>query len=320
MGSHHARTLTGEVAGVRVVVVTDVSAERATAVAAEIGTARVEADPFVAIGAADVDAVVIASPGAAHERQVLACLERGIPVLCEKPLTTATAGAYEIVAREAGLGGPLIQVGFMRRFDTEYVQLRQLITDGGLGNPLMVHCTHRNFEVPAGFDSEMMIRDSVVHEVDVIRFLLGEEIVSVQVRRTTPTSAAPTGMSDPMLVLFETASGRIATDEIFVRTGVGYQVRTEVVGENGSATIGLDQHLIRTGTDGRWGGAVSPGFLQRFGDAYRRELSRWVAAARRGTIDGPGSWDGYAAVAVCEAGVEALGTDVSVPVRMGPRP
>lgn len=320
MGSHHARTLTGEVAGARVSVVNDFSADRAAAVAEELGTARVEDDPFAAIGAADVDAVVIASPGAAHEKQVLACLERGIPVLCEKPLTTDIDSAYALVTVEARLDGPLIQVGFMRRFDTEYVQLRQLIADGGLGNPLLVHCTHRNPDVPGPFDSEMMIRDSVVHEVDVVRFLLDEEIVSVEVRKTTPTSAAPAGVSDPMLVLFETASGRIATDEIFVRTGVGYQVRTEVVGEKGTATIGLDQHLVSTGTDGRWGGTVSSGFIQRFGEAYRRELQHWVAAARRGTIDGPGAWDGYAAVAVCEAGVEAVNTGARVPVRMGSRP
>ena len=320
MGSHHARTLTQEVAGARVIVVNDFSHERAAAVAEATGTARVEDDPFAAIGAPDVDAVVIASPGPAHENQVLACLQRGIPVLCEKPLTTDIESAHDVLLREAGLDRPLIQIGFMRRFDTEYAQLRALISDGGLGNPLMVHCTHRNADVSGPFDSEMMIRDSVVHEVDVVRFLLDEEIATVEVRKTTPTSAAPAGVSDPMLVLFETASGRIATDEIFVRTGVGYQVRTEVVGENGSATIGLEQHLIRTGTDGRWGGAVSPGFITRFGDAYRRELQHWVAAARRGTIDGPGAWDGYAAVAVCEAGVEAVGTGGRVPVRMGPRP
>ena len=123
-----------------------------------------------------------------------------------------------------------------------------------------------------------------------------------------------------MLVVFETESGRIATDEIFVRTGVAYEVRTEVVAENGSAIIGLDQNLVRKTTDGRWGGSLSPGFVERFGDAYHTELQRWVNAARQGTIDGPGAWDGYAAVAVCEAGVEAVRTGRRVEVQMGARP
>ena len=93
------------------------------------------------------------------------------------------------------------------------------------------------------------------------------------------------------------------TDEIFVRTGVAYEVRTEVVGERGSALIGLDQNLQVKSTDGRWGGAITPSFVERFGQAYDIELQRWVDAAKAGTIDGPGAWDGYAAVAVCEAGV-----------------
>ena len=69
-------------------------------------------------------------------------------MLCEKPLTTDIASAYAIVQKEAALGRSLVQVGFMRRFDAEYVALQELITDGGLGNPLMVHCTHRNPAVP----------------------------------------------------------------------------------------------------------------------------------------------------------------------------
>ena len=122
--------------------VNDYFAEKAEEVAASVG-ARVVADPIAAINDPEVDAVLIASPGAAHETQVNACLERGIPVLCEKPLTTDVASAYAIVQREAALGQPLIQVGFMRRFDPEYAALKRLITDGGLGRPLLVHCTHR---------------------------------------------------------------------------------------------------------------------------------------------------------------------------------
>ena len=101
-------------------------------------------------------------------------------MLCEKPLTTDIASAYAIVQKEKALGGQLIQVGFMRRFDPEYVALRKLIAAGGLGRPLMVHCIHRNPAVAGHFNSEFMIRDSVVHEVDSVRFLLDEEITSVK--------------------------------------------------------------------------------------------------------------------------------------------
>ena len=319
MGSFHVDALTRRVRGSRVVVVNDFLPDKAAAVAESVG-ARAVADPLAAIGDPEVDAVLIASPGDAHEAQVDACLDAGVPVLCEKPLTTDVASAYRIVQKEAALGRPLVQVGFMRRFDPEYVALRELIATGGLGNPLMVHCTHRNPMVADHFTSEFMIRDCVVHEVDVARFLLAEEIASVQVVRGAATSRAPEGVADPMLVILETESGRIVTDEVYVRSQIGYEVRTEVVGEQGVATIGLDQNLLLKSADGRWGGAIAPGFVQRFGTAYDIELQRWVDAARAGTIDGPGAWDGYAAVAVCEAGVEAVRTGAKVDVRMEPRP
>jgi len=319
MGAFHVNALSKRIRGAQVTVISDFFPEKAEEVADLVG-ARVALDPIEAINDPEVDAVLIATPGKAHEEQVNACLDRGIPVLCEKPLTTDIASAYQIVRKEAALGRQLIQVGFMRRFDAEYVALKALITSGSLGNPLMVHCTHRNPTVPDFFNSEFAMRDSVVHEVDVTRFLLDEEITSVQVLKGAATKAAPEGTHDPMLVVFETESGRVVTDEIYVRTGVAYEVRTEVVGEQGSASIGLDQNVQVKTTDGRWGGTITPGFVERFGAAYDTELQSWVDAALEGTINGPGAWDGYAAVAVCEAGVEAVRTGAKVTVAMDPKP
>jgi myo-inositol 2-dehydrogenase / D-chiro-inositol 1-dehydrogenase len=315
MGAFHVDALSKRVRGARVVVVNDFLADKAAEVAGAVG-ARVESDPIAAINDPDVDAVLLASPGAAHAEQLNACLDRGIPVLCEKPLTTDIASAHAIVQKEKALGKQLIQVGFMRRFDPEYTALQKLIADGGLGKPLMVHCAHRNPAVGDHFNSEFMIRDSVVHEVDSARFLLGEELTSVEVIRGASTSNAPHGVHDPMLVIFETESGAIVTVESFVRTGVAYEVRTEVVGERGSALIGLDQNLQVKSTDGRWGGVITPSFVERFGQAYDTELQRWVDAAKAGTIDGPSAWDGYAAVAVCEAGVQALRSGVKFHVHL----
>jgi myo-inositol 2-dehydrogenase / D-chiro-inositol 1-dehydrogenase len=315
MGAFHVDALSRRVRGAQVTVVNDFLADKAKEIAGPIG-ARVEPDPIAAINDPEVDAVLIASPGDAHAAQLTACLDRGIPVLCEKPLTTDINSAHAIVQKERALGKQLIQVGFMRRFDAEYAALQKLIADGGLGKPLMVHCIHRNPAVGDHFTSEFMIRDSVVHEVDSVRFLLGEELTSVEVIKGAATGSAPHGTHDPMLVIFETESGAIVTDEIFVRSGVAYEVRTEVVGEKGSAFIGLDQNLQLKSTDGRWGGKMTPSFVERFGGAYDVELQRWVDAAKAGTIDGASAWDGYAAVAVCEAGVQALRSGVKFHVHL----
>ena len=241
MGADHVARLHSRISGAEVVVVSDAFTEKAEQVAAEVPGCRVVADPLAAIADPDVDAVVIASPGQFHEAQVLACIERGIPVLCEKPLTMDAESSLALVRAEdayaARTGRRLVQVGFMRRFDPEYAQLRALIASGQLGEPLVVHCAHRNAAVPPHFTSELMISDSVVHEVDVARFLLDEEIAAVTVLRPKATRHAVAGQSDPLLVLFEMTSGRIVDVECFVSTGVAYEVRTEVVAEDGSAEV-----------------------------------------------------------------------------------
>ena len=306
MGADHVARITSRISGARVAVVNDYLPEKAAEVAAAVPGARVANDPFDAIAADDVDAVLLATPGPTHEKQLLACLDHRKPVLCEKPLTTEVETSLEVVRREAELGTPLIQVGFMRRFDPEYQQLKASIDGGKLGEPLVMHCVHRNAAVPPSFTSAMIVKDSLVHEVDVTRFLFGEEIASVQIVTPTPNPGAPEGLRDPQIAIFRTASGRHVDVEVFVTTGVAYEVRTEVVGEHGSATIGLDQ--------------ITPGFRERFETAYDIELQRWVDAVRSGVnVDGPTAWDGYAAAAVCAAGVQSLESGDRVAVELAER-
>ena len=177
----------------------------------------------------------------------------------------------------------------MRRFDHEYAYLKALIDGGELGGPLVMHCAHRNPAVPPSFDSSMIVKDSLVHEVDVTRFLFGEEITSVQIVKPTANPAAPQGLQDPQIAIFATESGRHVDVELFVTTGVAYEVRTEVVGEKGSAMIGLDVGLVHKAAPGRWGGVITPSFKERFGQAYDTEIQRWVDAVHNGTnVDGPG--------------------------------
>lgn len=321
MGADHVARITSRISGARVVVVNDYLAEKAGAIAAGIPDCRAVGDPLDAIADPEVDAVVIASPGPSHEKQLLACLEHGKPVLCEKPLTTDAETSLAVVKREAELGRRLIQVGFMRRFDHEYAQLKSMLDAGEFGRPLVLHCVHRNPAVPPTFDSAMVVRDSLVHEVDVTRFLFDEEITSIQIIRPATNPGAPEGIQDPQIAVMRTASGKHIDVELFVTTGVAYEVRTELVGEKGSAFIGLDVGLVRKTATGMWGGQITPGFRERFGQAYDTEFQRWVDAVHAGATtgdytDGPVAWDGYAAAAVCEAGVLSLNSGEPVDVRM----
>ncbi|WP_347355036.1 Gfo/Idh/MocA family oxidoreductase, partial [Intrasporangium sp.] len=308
--------------GVRLVAVSDPDRPRAQALAAGFDGVSVHDDAAGLIGADDVDAVILASPGFAHEEQLLACITHGKPTLCEKPLTMDGDSSLRVIRAERESGRALIQVGFMRRFDPQYAQMKQLVDSGSLGRLLLVHNTHRNKTVPnPDFRSEMIVRDSLVHEVDVARFMFGQEVEEITVLQPAPTSHALEGVADPQVAIFRMSGGGIVTTEVFVNCQTGYEVRCEAVGERGTVTAGLSQGGLYTtranldGDAGWWGGPVAPDFTVRFGRAYDLEVQAWADAARAGTVVGPTAWDGYAATAVCTAGMESLQT--GRPVKVG---
>jgi myo-inositol 2-dehydrogenase/D-chiro-inositol 1-dehydrogenase len=297
----------------------DVDQERARSIAAGVEGCTAHTDPGAAMASTDVDAVLIASPGVAHEAALLAAFSYDLPVLCEKPLTPDAASALRVLEAELRLGHRRVQVGFMRRYDTEYLKLKSLLDTGRLGRPLMLHNRHRNVASPPWWTSEMHINDSVVHEMDVTRWLLDQEITAVTVLCPRPSQNAPDGLQDPQFVVMETDGGAIVDVEINVNCGFGYQVQAEVVCERGTARIG-DGHGMVVDSAGQWGGTIAQDFIERFEDAYDREVQAWVDATRRGEVTGPGVWDGYAVAAVCEAGVRALVEGRRVEVELVERP
>ncbi len=319
MGADHVGRLTRRIVGAEVAAVVDVDIARARRAAEAAPSSVAASDLRPVLEREDVDAVVIATPGAVHEETLLQVLERGLPVLCEKPLTPDAASSWRVIEAEQRLGSKRIQVGFMRRFDSGYRHLRGLIASGGLGQALMLHCAHRNPDTPPGFTNTMLITDSVVHEFDAIRYLTDEEIKTVQVRLGRPSRRAPAGQHDPQHVLIETESGVLADVEIFVNAQLGYQVTTQAVFEKGVVNIGEDAGP-RLQSAGRWGGEVAQSFVARFHAAYDAELQSWVEAAKRGEVDGPTAWDGYAAACCCEAGVAAQKSGETVKVSLRRKP
>jgi myo-inositol 2-dehydrogenase / D-chiro-inositol 1-dehydrogenase len=319
MGADHIERLTRRTVGAEVSVVVDSEVARAKKAVEGISSAVAVSDIAQALDREDVNAVVIATPGFLHKEMLFKVLERDLPTLCEKPLTPDAASSWEIVELEQRLGKKRIQVGFMRRFDDEYQRLRTLITSGELGELLMLHCLHRNPGTTRGFTTEMLITDSVVHEFDAIRYLTGEEIKNVQVRLGRTTRHAHAGQHDPQHVLIETERGVLADVEIFGNAQFGYQVATQAVFEGGIVDIGEDggPYVRRAG---RWGGEVTPGFVERFRSAYDAEMQSWVDTAKRGEIGGPTAWDGYAAGACCEAGVASQRSGQKVEVSLKDKP
>ena len=138
MGQAHIERIHTVIAGGRVVAVSDVNAATAQAVADRIG-ATAYATSAELIASPDVDAVMICSHGPAHEPDVLACIAAGKPVFCEKPLTPTADAALRIMEAEQAGGRRLVTVGFMRRFDASYREMKAILDSGDLGEALMVH-------------------------------------------------------------------------------------------------------------------------------------------------------------------------------------
>lgn len=324
MGADHVERITGRTKGARVSVISDYVRETAEKVSATAPGSRVVDTPEQMIAADDVDAVLIASPGQFHREQVLAAIDADKPVLCEKPLAMNPQDAYDVVRAEHASGRDYVSLGFMRRFDAEYAELKDALEAEELGTPLLLNLKHRNASTPPGFDDTMMVYDSAVHEIDAISFFLDEPAISVQTITPRSTENAPEGMHDPMLLLFRTASGTVVTDELFVNTNAGYEVRTEVVGSQGSATIGLDVSRVTTQLPGgRWGGSMPADFRPRFIDAYDAEVQAWINAVTDGTnvaARSAAAWDGYVAAAVCEAAEQSLSADGPIEVALKDRP
>ncbi|HVQ92897.1 MAG TPA: Gfo/Idh/MocA family oxidoreductase [Mycobacteriales bacterium] len=320
MGADHAARVARRIANARLVAVSDLDPARARAVAKQYDSVRAIPAALDLVADDEVDAVVIASPGSVHEEQVLACLRAGKPTLCEKPLTTDSESSLRLVRAERAAGKPLVQLGFMRRFDPEYVRMKEVLASGRLGRTLVLHNIHRNKDVPDSFRSEMIVRDSLVHEVDVARFVFDQEIEEITVLSPAPSGHSPAGVVDPQVAVFRMSGGGIVTNEVFVRSQVGYEVRCEAVCERGTIIAGRPAGGLYTtaaGTaGGSWGGWVPEDFRDRFARAYDLELQAWVDACRRGEVVGPTTWDGYAATAVCEAGLRSLATGQAVPVRL----
>jgi myo-inositol 2-dehydrogenase/D-chiro-inositol 1-dehydrogenase len=316
MGSAHCRTIARDLSGGELAAVSDVDTARAARVAGALGDAQVHEDPDELIADPAVDAVVVASSDATHQAFVLACLRAEKPVLCEKPLAPTVEASLSVVEAEAAIGRRLVQVAFMRRFDPGYVAVKDRLDRGDVGAALLVHCAHRNASVPHGFTSEMLITSSVTHEIDVTRWLLGEEIVAATVHTPRPSRLAPAGVRDPQLVLLETEDGALVDVEIFVNARYGYDIRCEVVAETGTLELAAPA-AVEVRREGGRGVEIGAGFQQRFATAYRHELQAWVGG---GEPTGPSAWDGYAAAAVCEAAVESLATGRPVDVQLPARP
>ena len=317
MGADHARIFAGSVAGAHLVAISDADLARAQTVAQETGAKRALSDPHALIDDPEVGAVLIASPDATHADFAIACIKAGKPVLCEKPLAPTAAEGLRVIEAERAAGRRLVQLGYMRRFDPGYVEMKGLLDSGAYGEALAFHCVHRNAAAPPHFDAPAAIVSSCGHEVDVTRFVLSAELASVKVFRGKRSKLAT--FDDPMLVVFETDKGQLVDVELFINAQYGYDVKGELVCETGTISFGptLNTQVRSSGINAT---TLAPDWRPRFAAAYRIQNQAWINSIATGKPMGSSAWDGYVATTVTDAGVKSLKTGETVAIGYETRP
>lgn len=302
------------------IVLADVAADFARTVADELGVrAAGSVDELISSG---VDGLLIATGTATHPDLIRAGVAAGVPVFCEKPVSSDVVSALPLL-REIQDAGGVVQIGHQRRFDSGYLAAKRAYDDGELG---WIHSlravTGDRFPPPVDFlaTSGGLFRDCSVHDFDILRWLTGREIVEVYARGSNNGDPAIGGVGDvdTALAVLTLDDGTVATASATRYNGAGHDVRLEIQGSNGSLMVGLDDKSALRSAEAGVGfptGTAHETFAERFHDAYVAELSAFAEVVL-GERENPCTpYDAVAASLVADAAQLSLrdGGPVRVP-------
>jgi myo-inositol 2-dehydrogenase / D-chiro-inositol 1-dehydrogenase len=331
IGSIHARNIgqhaglqtayKGQRPGCTLAAVSDVNLDAANAIAAELGARAVSIDE--AIGAADIDAVVICTPTDTHAELIDRAAAAGKAIFCEKPIDMDAARIRRSLEGVAQRGVKLM-IGFNRRFDPSFAALKTRLDSGEIGAVELVTILSRD-PAPPPVDyikrSGGLFRDMMIHDLDMARFLLGEEPVSVYASASALVDPAigAAGDVDTAVCVLRTASGKLAQISNSRRAAYGYDQRIEVHGAKGMLAAGNRTATTVTAATAQ-GYATDPAlpfFLERYAEAYRAEMSSFINAVASRAMPSPSGDDGLKAQILADAATESALTGAPVSLHGG---
>ena len=304
---HNARMIFGDDMPV-FELVSDVSEDAVAKFAKNMGYNRYTTNWMDVVTDPEIDLVDVATPNCMHYEMAKAALEHGKHVFCEKPLATTLEDAKKVVEAEKASGKRLLQIGFMRRFDPDYIKMKKILDSGELGAPLMAHCISRTRSHPKNHTTEQHITNIAIHEIDICRWLLGENLNEVAVRFPRATCFAEGTCQDPQLVLMQSDSGVLIDVEVSGNSYYGYEILCELVCEKGTIRLPVAaEPIVRSYL--QCGQAIPEDWTNRFVVAYQEELQHWVDYLQSKTdVPGPGAEDGYEACKISDALIKAQTT------------
>jgi myo-inositol 2-dehydrogenase/D-chiro-inositol 1-dehydrogenase len=309
IGKVHAKAVMGD-ANAKLVAVTDAMAPAAQAIADQYGCDVRSMEAILA--ATDIDAVIICTPTDTHADLIEAFVKAGKAVFCEKPIDLSLDRVKACLSVVRAHKGTLM-VGFNRRFDPHFQAVRSEIDKGTIGAVEMVVITSRDPGAPPVeyiARSGGIFRDMTIHDFDMARFLLGEEVAEVSAMAAVLVDQAigKAGDFDSVQVMLKTASGKQAMISNSRRATYGYDQRIEVHGSKGAVSAENQRPVsieVATGA-GYTRPPLHDFFMTRYTEAYGAEIASFIAALSSGKPAAPSGEDGLIALALAEAALKSV--------------
>ncbi|MFT3660826.1 MAG: inositol 2-dehydrogenase [Gordonia sp. (in: high G+C Gram-positive bacteria)] len=318
IGQVHAASVAAS-ARAELAAVFDPFEESARAVAQAYGAAA-HTSPEPILDDESIDAVIVASPTPTHIDLLTRAVQRGKGVLCEKPIDLDLA-RVDACLDELGELTDRVMLGFNRRFDPSFADVRARVATGEIGNLEQLTIISRDPAAPpAGYveTSGGLFRDMMIHDLDMARFFLGDvaEVTALGSNLISPEIAAA-GDVDGAVVTLRSVDGRLATITNSRRCAYGYDQRLEAFGELG-ALEARNQHPTSVRFSGAQATESAPPihhfFLDRYTPAYRAEFEAFVTALETSEKPSPGFGDGRAALVLADAAGESLRTGRTITI------
>ncbi len=304
IGQVHARSI-GQIDNAQVTAVADAFAEPAQMLAEKTGAQVLPANDL--IESADVDAVVIGTPTDTHYELIHHAAQAGKAIFCEKPVDMSADRIRDCIKVVEAAGVPFM-TAFNRRFDPSFANIQSRIANGEIGNVEIVTILSRDPSPPPISYIESsggLFRDMMIHDLDMARFLLGEEPISIYAVGSSlvDPEIGKAGDIDTAAVTLTTASGKICQISNSRRASYGYDQRIEVHGEKGllRAENVLENAVEVATTSGFRKAPAQHFFLERYEAAYRAEMAHFIAAVDGSGTLSPGIIDGLRAQVLADA-------------------
>jgi scyllo-inositol 2-dehydrogenase (NAD+) len=284
MGKRHAENLRRLVPQARLVAVADVAVNRARQVAEELEIDHAYPNLEEMLQNKDIQAVLIASPDKFHAQAIRLAASAGKDILCEKPVALTLEEANDAL-REVSKARVRLQVGFMRHYDPAYAAAKKRIEAGEIGTPVIFKSVGRDKDEPplSAYQSQingMLFYTNSIHDFDLARWLMQDEVVEVQAYTTTAIRPEIAEYRDIVagVVNLKYAHGAIGNIESYAQAVYGYDVRTEIIGSKGSIFVGTLDRTPATFLTAHGGSRnLADHFLSQFADAYLAEVRDFVA-------------------------------------------